>query len=286
MNSFLNIHAVCNESDQTYSSNLMYCLADHAGMPGLHQQLVRRELQWASLFQGTTEEAALSVAPLIFELPTKNYDNNRSFLRWLTEHGTYTSSMLLLSSPSDLETLRCQLTRRLHARITDGMDVLLRYFDPRVFESLLSVLDVQQASAFLSPADCWWYPNRSGQLIRRQSAWGIDEFLSPLHLDAEQEFAMLDANEIDVVEGRLRSMFPDLAIRLNVEKREHFLRCQIAAARATGIESTNDTILYCGLAVLHGENFAKISPWREILENMRINKLNFSEEVLAVEEKI
>jgi hypothetical protein len=74
------------------------------------------------------------------------------------------------------------------------------------------------------------------------------------------------AYKIDVVEGRLRSMSPDLAISLNVEKRENFLHCQIAAAHVTGIESKNDTILYCGLAALHGENFAKflhgLKYWR------------------------
>ena len=114
-------------------------------------------------------------------------------------------------------------------------------------------------------------PNSSSAVIaiaakagRLQSAWGVDVFLSLLHLDAAQEFAMLDANKIDVVEGRLRSMFPDLAIRLNVEKHGQFLCCQIAAAHAAGIASTNDTILYCGLAILHGENFSEISPWREI----------------------
>ena len=286
MSDFLDLHAVCKESNIAYPSNVMYCLADHAGMPGLHLELLRRGLPWASLFEGTTEQGALSAAPLLFALPSPDGEGKERFLRWLAEHGTYTSSMLLLSSPAGLDALRSQLARRLHARITEGMDVLLRYFDPRVFESLVSVLDEQQSRTFLSPADCWWYPDRSGKLIYCQSTYGHDAFVSPLYLEAAQEFAMLDASEIDVVEGRLRGLFPDLAIRVNAAGREQFLRRQMAAAKATGIESTNDVTLYCGLAILHGEQFADVSPWREMLAKVRTGSAVFSEEVLVVEEQL
>ncbi|WP_312515186.1 DUF4123 domain-containing protein [Massilia sp.] len=286
MSEFLDLQAVCEESNIAHPSNVMYCLADHAGMPGLHRQLVHRGLSWASLFETTTEQAALSAAPLLFALPSPDDETKEGFMCWLAEHGTYTSSILLLSSPFGLDELCSQLARRMHARITDGMDVLLRYFDPRVFESLLAVLDEQQASTFLSPADCWWYPDRSGKLICRQSVCGIDAFVSPLQLAAEQEFAMIDASEIDVVEGRLRGMFPDLAIRVNVAERELFLRRHMAAAHAAGIESTNDMTLYCGLAVIHGEHFADSSPWREILAKVRGNSAVFSKEVLAYEEQL
>jgi hypothetical protein len=286
MSTFLDLHALCEEASIGFPSNMMYCLADHAGMSGLHRQLVRWDVPWLSLFQGTAEQTALSAAPLLFALPFRSGEVHERFLRWLAENGTYSSSILLLSSPSSLDTLCSQLARRLHGRISDGMEVLLRYFDPRVFESLLSVLSEQQAGEFLSPADCWWYPNRSGQLIRRESVYGIDTFVSPLQLAAAQEFTMLDASEIDVVEGRLRTMYPDLAVRVNAPEREMFLRRQIAAANATGIVSTTDVTLYCGLAVLHGERFASVSPWREILAKAKTQSVRFSDEVLALDDEI
>ena len=285
MSTFINLHALCEESSIGFPSNVMYCLADHAGMPSLHRQLVRWDVPWVSLFQGTVEQTDLSVAPLLFALPFRSCEGRERFLRWLNENGSYTSSMLLLSSPSGLDTLCSQLARRLHGRISDGMEVLLRYFDPRIFESLLSVLSEQQAIEFLSPADCWWYPNRSGQLIRRESVYGIDTFISPLKLAAAQEFAMVDASEIDVVEGRLRIMYPDLAVRVNPAEREVFLRRHIASANATGITSTNDVTLYCGLVILHGECFASVSPWREILAKAKTRSVSFSDEVLALDDE-
>ena len=60
----------------------------------------------------------------------------------------------------------------------------------------------------------------------------------------------------------------------------------MAAAKATGIESTNGVTLYCGLAILHGEQFADVSPWREMLAKVRTGSAVFSEEVLVVEEQL
>lgn len=97
---------------------------------------------------------------------------------------------------------------------------------------------------------------------------------------------MLGASEINVVEGRLRGLFPDLAIRVNAAGREQFLRRQMAAAKVNGIESSNDVTLYCGLAILHGEQFADVSPWLEMLARVRTGSAVFSEEVLVAEEQL
>jgi hypothetical protein len=39
---------------------------------------------------------------------------------------------------------------------------MLRFFDPRVFQSQICILDAKQVSAFLSVAKKWWYVDRSG----------------------------------------------------------------------------------------------------------------------------
>lgn len=279
MSDYIDLQAFCRVATEAYPSNCLFCLADHAGMPGLHPRLVQTGIAWTSLFQGSAEESALPAAPLLFPLEPAHLH----FLEWIAEHGTYTSSMLILSSPLGLDALRDRLARRMRARISDEMDVLLRFFDPRVFEALVNVLDDEQRRRLLSPADCWWYPDRSGQLLSQPSTCVTDEFDGRLELSAAQEFALLDASEIDQVAEQLRAMLPDTYIRMNPAERIGFLRRHMAAAGNLGVVATHEVALYCGLALLHGEEFADRSPWRDILVQVGQGSSSFVDAVAAYE---
>lgn len=116
---------------------------------------------------------------------------------------------LVFSSPTALEPLGARHAGRMYARVSEGMGVLLRYFDPRVFESLLAVLEERQRSDFLNPADCWWYVGRSGSLLRQCAQYAAMDPNISLELSASQEFALLDASEIDQLAAHLESMLPD-----------------------------------------------------------------------------
>lgn len=280
MNDYLDLQAFCRAAGDAYPNNSLFCLVDHAGMPGLHRQLVQTGIAWTSLFQGSAEEVALPAAPLLFTLDPAH----TRLLQWIAEHGTYTSSMLMLSSPISLHELRDRLARRMSARISDEMHVLLRFFDPRVFEALVEVLDEEQRTLFLNPADCWWYPDRSGQLVSRPASHAADEIVSPLELSAAQEFALLDASEIDQVATQLRSMLPDAYIRMRPAQRVDFLKRQIAAADRAGVVATHELALYCGLALLHGDEFAHTSPWREILVQVGKGSVSLVDAVAAHEQ--
>jgi hypothetical protein len=248
-------------------------------MPGLHRQLVQAGIAWTSLFQGSAEEAALPAAPLLFTLVPAH----ARLLQWVAEHGTYTSSMLMLSSPIGLHALRDRLARRMSARISDEMSVLLRFFDPRVFEALVGVLDEEQRTLFLNPADCWWYLDRSGRLVNQSARYAADEMAGPLELSAAQEFALLDASEIDQVAAQLRSMLPDAYIRMTPPQRVGFLERHIAAAEKAGVVATHELALYCGLALLHGEEFADTSPWRDVLVQVGERSVSLVDAVAAHE---
>ena len=267
-----------------YPGNELFCLVDHAGMTGLHRALLRSGRPWASLFQDSAQESALAAAPLLFPLVVQGERGQGQFLEWLAAHGTYTSTVLMLSSPAGLDTLCGRLARRMHARVSEGMDVLLRYFDPRVFEALLAVFDEEQGSAFLNPADCWWYLDRGGALLRQPSAYADEEMDSPIVLSAAQEFALLDASEIDQVGAQLQSMLPDAVLSIGLAQRPAFLRRHMEAARLAGIAATHEVALYCGLALLYGEEFAQSSPWRELLAKVRTSPARFADLVAAQEE--
>lgn len=278
MSDYLDLEAFCQLAAEAYPPNRLFCLADHAGMPGLHGQLLRFGLPWASLFQGGAQETALAAAPLLFPLDPAD----ARFLDWLTRHGTYTSSMLMLSTPLDLQALHGRLAARLCARVSEKMDVLLRFFDPRVFEALVEVLDEAQRKRFLGPADGWWYPDRSGELASRPAAYVADEDGEPLELSAAQEFALLDASEIDQVAAQLQSLLPDVYIRMTPSERVRFLLRHMRAAKDSKVVATHEVSLYCGLALLHGEDFAQMSPWKGILAQTGTGSIGFADAVAAL----
>lgn len=286
MSAYADLKTIYADAKARWPENYLYCLADHAGMPGLLGELDSAKLSWVSLFEGSSERNALQVAPLLFALNEEANKQHSHFLRWLSEHGTYTSSMLLLSSPLNTADLQRRLTLRLNARVSGQMDVMLRYFDPRTFEGLLSVLTPHERADFLNVADCWWYFDRSGrEVVWPASSESVERFSSPLVLSEAQEFGMLDASEPDQVAQQLTTMMPDHYRRIALPQRHAFLSRHMAEAKTAGIVSTNELVLYCGLALLYGEEFARQPAWQLVLERVRSGRIKFSDAVIEEERK-
>jgi hypothetical protein len=160
-----NVYQICLPYCGPLSDAKLYLLVDHAGMPGLVQMLVQTHSNWRSLFEGSKEENALSVAPILFSINLTNEPLKRCrLLNWVCQNGIYTSSVILMISPLPIDVLAARLRQRLEATIPDNMEVLLRYFDPRIFESLCRILSKKQKEDFLNVAACWWYTDRIGEL--------------------------------------------------------------------------------------------------------------------------
>ncbi|TWI46744.1 uncharacterized protein DUF4123 [Pseudoduganella flava] len=255
----------------------VYGLADHGGMPGLDKQLARAGIAWRTLFEGSHEEGAAAVAPLLFSLSEAWADGHRRLLEWVAEHGTYTSSLLLLATPLPIDEVAARLACRLDAMLSEEMNVLLRFFDPRVFEALLGVLDAQRKEAFLGVADGWWYFDRRGALVAQPSRCAAcDEHTVPLRLTATQEFALLAASEPDQVAEQLAALVPEPWRKVSLPQRADFLERHIADARRIGLTSTRDLTLYCGIALLEGEDFCATAKWRPLLGAVQRGEMDFS----------
>jgi hypothetical protein len=178
MDDYIDLRSFSNEVASAFPANRLYCLVDHAGMPGLHAELMRAGVPWTSLFAASREAEALKAAPLLFPLDEEARKAHSQLLPWVARHGSFTSSMIMLSSPLALDELGRRLARRMNARISENMEVLLRYFDPRVFEALIPELEADQRDAFTGVADCWWYVDRTGNPVPQRAAY---DAASPLH---------------------------------------------------------------------------------------------------------
>ncbi|WP_020651644.1 DUF4123 domain-containing protein [Massilia niastensis] len=193
MSSRIDFRVIAEESLAEYPTSNLYFLLDHGGLPGLYRQLSRSSLGWTSLFDSTREANALAVAPfLILAGSNGQLRMSRSFLEWLGENGTYSSTVIMLSSPLQIEPMTSRLTARLDVRISENMEAMLRFFDPRVLESLIEILSVEQAKEFFSPAQAWRYVDRAGRMAGVTTFFNVQEnFSAPLVLSQQQEFALL-----------------------------------------------------------------------------------------------
>jgi hypothetical protein len=273
-----NIHQACESYCRPATDSFLYGLVDHAGLPGLAARLTESGAEWTSLFDSQDPDI-LSVAPLLVRIGTGQESiQQRRVVRWVVEHGTYASCIGLMASPLPLQQLAERLTARLEAVLPENMDILLRYFDPRVFEQLMIVLSVEQKQAFLSVAEHWWFVDRRGQLQEVASKFSqVDAFAGPLALNAAQEGGLLDASEPDQVAQLLQSGAPNDYQTLRLGERHDFVLRHMAAARGVGIQATHELSLYCVLALLYGEQFAKQEDWQAALQDVREKKKSLAE---------
>lgn len=278
------IYQACRPYCGPATDSFLYGVIDHAGLPGLGARLTDSASEWMSLFESEDPDI-LSVAPLLFRIGTgQDGTQQRRLLRWLVQQGTYASSIVLMASPLALQPLAHRLTARLDAVLPENMEILLRFFDPRVLEQLMVVLSTEQKQAFLSVAEHWWFVDRRGHLKEVAATFcAVDDFIVPLPLSTVQESALLDASEPDQVAQLLQSGAPIDFETLRPGERYDFLLRHMAAARQFGIQATHELSLYCALAMLHGEHFAAGKNWQAALQEVKQKKMSLTQAVTQME---
>jgi hypothetical protein len=283
MQSYLDLRKVAKDHLATNANSNFYFLIDQAGMPGLHRKLSVSSADWTSLLEGTREGGAVSVAPvLILAGRDGELQMHWRLLEWIGEQGTYTSTLIMLASPLPIDSLRARLASRLEVTLSEDMDALLRFFDPRVFEQLIKILSIEQANALLSPACRWWYVDRAGNLVGMDTEFDIaDQCDLPLQLSKDQEFDLIDASEPDQILALLYEHAPSLLSRVPISDQYGFVTGCINSAKELGLSSASDLTLYSAVSLKHGVFFGKSAGWKDVLAEVRLNRISFSEAVAA-----
>lgn len=272
---------------RTSAEHQLYALVDHSGMPGLIKALASAGQPWVSLFHGSNEENALSVAPILVALNIQTVTTTTNpLLDWLCERSTYASSLLLLASPLMLDELTPRLTARLDAKLPDNVNVMLRYFDTRVFAALISVLDDAQKTEFLSPASQWWYMDRRGALQTIAATFALqDTFVAPLKLNSNQQNSLIDASEPDQIAELLQDAVPNEYDEIPYPNRFDFITRHTQIADSFGIKATHEKSFYCALALINGEDFASQPAWRDGLNEVQVGTITLQRLAQQIEEK-
>lgn len=259
MSAPIDFRSVAEKSLARYPSANFYLLLDQSGLPGLRRRLRNNSVAWASLFDSTIDAAASKNAPLLVcAAGNGRLSLPRPVFEWIGENGTFTSTVIMLSSELSMVSMKDRLAMRLTVLLSEKQEAMLRFFDPRVLESLISVLSGDQAADFFGVADMWSYVNRHGKVVDIETAFNPDESSACiLTLEQHQEFMLLECCEIDQVMHLLRSNVPELLKNLPRSKQYEFVEKQIEVAREKGLESTAHLTIYSAAILSKGESFSK-----------------------------
>ncbi|MBA0037512.1 DUF4123 domain-containing protein [Pantoea sp. BIGb0393] len=161
--------ALCTAAGQDYID----VLVDQAGSVQPLQQALNQitpPLRWFALFEGTPEAATAEYSPLVMRLHWSAGSHQR-WLEQLVEHFTGSPRLTLLLSPLafDLLSSHLQALSQVHWEEQTG---LLRYYDNRVFSSLLEhVQPPEQQATFTDIALFWSWRDRDGELVWKTGTW-------------------------------------------------------------------------------------------------------------------
>lgn len=105
-----------------------------------------------ALFAGTEDEPLAHAGPwIIAPSGAKRYGEE------IVELEEILPSVLWLIVDTDMETLATRLQSNLNRQLPDSSEVLLRFWDPRVFRSLIKSLDPSSRSSFFGHVTEWHF---------------------------------------------------------------------------------------------------------------------------------
>lgn len=272
------------------SGHRLFVLVDHAGCTDLMSRLARSpSMKWLNLFEGSQEAGALQVAPILIDLGevASPPPAARHFLSALAHECQTSNAVLMLRSRWSHENLADAMRARMDAMLPDDLPVLLRYFDTRVYASLLDVFTPEQRSTFCCPASHWWWLDRAGQWCEQTSTeTASDTFRAPILLDAQQQSGLIAAGLADAVAHEVRLAAPDLCEgRSRAALHAHVETCLLAARRHQ-INTLSMQTLYCIVALELGPAFDQQPEWSSALAAARKQNRGFDWVVRQVEKEV
>lgn len=198
-------------------------------------------------------------------------------LHAVCQTGQWACALHLIDSPLPLQGLAHALSERCLARLSDGQEMLLRYFDTRVLAAMCDVLRPTQMQDLVSCTSAWWFANRGGEWASMNVlGWpGEERFQAPWQLSLEQEHALLDASEADAMIDLLTRQGQPALLALPYGERYPAIRELLAQGKAWGLDGITDLSAYCTLGLSQGRTFSQAEPWQSALQQVREGRMPF-----------
>lgn len=273
---FMEKTLACDAESDTHR----YLLVDtSATRPTNIAQSLRLNGSSADLLTGDTCDWRDCASPVLLELP-RLASNASAVLAAGTFFATwhYANCFTYIESSRAWSTALPALRARTEAVLSDSVDVLLRFYDARIFQTLMRTLGSEQRDQFLAFGSLWAVPGRHGELhLIKGNGSQNDCLTSPLPLTAGQEAELIEAAEVDaMVDLLLNENNLKIAAALPPEQYER-IQAALTDTKKLNIKIRSDQVAYCSLYLELGPGFHEQKPWSEWLPDVEAGRLAFSE---------
>jgi len=96
-----------------------------------------------------------------------------------------------------------------------------------------------------------------------------DEFVAPLKLQANQEFAFLEVSEVDQVLDLLRTVIPRKMREFSVSEQFFLVKDLVSKAKLAGIDSTLGCSIFCSIFLRGGSKVLDSPSWIDIMKELK-----------------
>lgn len=227
-----------------------------------------------------------SVSPVLVTLHPFIEEHHAAGLTATMDRWRYANCFICVESSMDAESFAAALTRRTRVELEDGLPMLLRYFDSRIFSALLRTLDSQQRSSFLSIGSRWCFPDRSGEahLVECRQA-DRDPMNATMLLSNVQQAALIDAGEADAVINILLDQQHVGLIDLLPPEQYTKVSAALTASRRWHITQVSEQVEFSALWLELGEGFDDALPWSTELPHVQSGRSSWQQVMDRVAEQ-
>ncbi|MCL4630838.1 DUF4123 domain-containing protein [Burkholderia sp.] len=249
----------------------LYGLVDGAQYPdALAVWVLEFSPEVRSIFEGLPEEEAGNAAPVLFQID----DVNSDWVRQIDQMDRYRPCFSVLRSVLNIDELKLHLQQFLFADIGDGIQVLLRWFDPRALPSILEVSGEAARVELMRPMTTWMY--RGGN-----SEWQYVAIDERSHAEDAEEFSLsLSQPQLDRLERHdephaVMSELSDLGL-IDANQpyaiRYRDFRRRYDRANQWGLDLRADIHAFCVASYQYGEKFDRQDEVRSAIRSTVASK--------------
>lgn len=238
------LSAWLREQTSVFPNNRFYALLDGAQIEGLPFKVKSMAPEAHGALFGVLGKTSLEkVGGWLLEI---NDEDPRGW-DWTCREALHQPAVLWLQSPLCLADLLGLLAPRMNAKLTRGPEVYLRYYDPRIFTNLVSILLPAQAP-FLAMAPRWLWLDHACQRCVLETPLDLKAaraFEPPLVIDSEQEKALLDGSLPYEVMAILNAEAPEVLEAIPKNSQYGLLNQGVNRAQAQGAHRLSDLVGVC-----------------------------------------
>lgn len=259
---------------QKEKNNCAYLLLDSAHAENSYLQLDRWKVPYESLFDDTAEESLAEIAPLIIPLVDLTDTQIKKVCDWSIALAYKAPCLSWFGSSSTVTELADHLRQFHTVSLSEGQDMMMRWYDTRILPVWLACLDSAQKDIFLSGILSINYINRFGEtaeLFMSETTKTLVKNLplgTPLISLSDAQLSMLiDASEVDTLVSHLRRVITDETNQLTSRALIEFTGKYQQKAIDAGILDLDRQTQYLLLALYTSGKGVEHQDFLELLKN-------------------